>query len=582
MANRMTTHSSSIARTPSPVGSESSDFYYNDPVFESAYTSPTVQRLHITRTLGRVEAMSAMPATPPHPPARPCDVHCLHRRTLNGRAPRHPSPRCVACKVRQGWQEEQRQKRAAIAPTRMTPSSRTLALAVAASLGQTTVLNHACESASSSRRLPESPSKRIRTSPGDDTAPAAHQGTSADSPFLIPTMTTATSTAGRPDNVVASAPPPSPHLAPLPQPPLPTLAAADATTPTTFAAVVAVPAPTAAAHATLAAVWRRQPQYGAPGPSPKRLANTAEAARGPRLADRGQTHPAAPSPHPPGGFPTVVYSSVLLTQGMPPGLMQLYNEVRGPKFFVVISGGNRATNPDSRPDPHRPRIRPQPCALAGRRPVPTPSAGHPGPAVLSSPPHHIVHIPFDMPVIGFVGTFSGFTLPNTQRTDRERGVTFSKWPFERTATSMNSYEPIATLSQLVAVEGMELLVNNTITVAWQLSVTPPTNDHGAWLQLRRLFGRLSVMTASTGQRLQRSYRCHIARPPTTLLAFAHSPASQVGLAHAEHHHGVAAEASARRLRRPRSSYGATLHLARTATPIALAAPVAVERQHQQV
>jgi hypothetical protein len=40
MANRMTTRSSSLARTPSPVGSESSNFYYDDPVFDSALTSP--------------------------------------------------------------------------------------------------------------------------------------------------------------------------------------------------------------------------------------------------------------------------------------------------------------------------------------------------------------------------------------------------------------------------------------------------------------------------------------------------------------------------------------------------------------
>jgi hypothetical protein len=40
MAKRMTTRSSSLARTPSPVGSESSDLYYDDPVFDSAFTSP--------------------------------------------------------------------------------------------------------------------------------------------------------------------------------------------------------------------------------------------------------------------------------------------------------------------------------------------------------------------------------------------------------------------------------------------------------------------------------------------------------------------------------------------------------------
>ncbi|KAJ7840807.1 hypothetical protein B0H14DRAFT_3695225 [Mycena olivaceomarginata] len=74
---------------------------------------------------------------------------------------------------------------------------------------------------------------------------------------------------------------------------------------------------------------------------------------------------------------------------------------------------------------------------------------------------------------------------------------------------------------------MELLINNTITVAWQLSVTPPTNDHGAWLQLRRLFGRLSVMTALHGTaRLQRSYQCYICpsiNHPTSLCPFPRLP-----------------------------------------------------------
>jgi hypothetical protein len=74
---------------------------------------------------------------------------------------------------------------------------------------------------------------------------------------------------------------------------------------------------------------------------------------------------------------------------------------------------------------------------------------------------------------------------------------------------------------------MELLVNNTITVAWQLSVTPPTNDHAAWLQLRRLFGRLSVMTALHGTaHLQRSYRCNICpsiNHPTGLCPFPRLP-----------------------------------------------------------
>ncbi|KAJ7814406.1 hypothetical protein B0H14DRAFT_3477077 [Mycena olivaceomarginata] len=74
---------------------------------------------------------------------------------------------------------------------------------------------------------------------------------------------------------------------------------------------------------------------------------------------------------------------------------------------------------------------------------------------------------------------------------------------------------------------MELLVNNTITVAWQLSVTPSHERSWSVLQLRRLFGQLSMMTALHGTaRLQWSYRCHIfpsINHPTGLCPFPRLP-----------------------------------------------------------
>ncbi|KAJ7793970.1 hypothetical protein B0H14DRAFT_3558534 [Mycena olivaceomarginata] len=145
-----------------------------------------------------------------------------------------------------------------------------------------------------------------------------------------------------------------------------------------------------------------------------------------------------------------------------------------------------------------------------------------------------------MPVIGFVGTFGGFTLPNTQggadaaRDLLQTVIAVNSDINEFVRTHRDAFGPQVSADHAwhifrhsVAVEGMELLVNNTITVAWQLSVTPPMNDHGAWLQLCRLFGRLSIMTALHGTaRLQRSYRCNICpsiNHPTGLCPFPRLP-----------------------------------------------------------
>jgi hypothetical protein len=238
--------------------------------------------------------------------------------------------------------------------------------------------------------------------------------------------------------------------------------------------------------------------------------------------------------------------------------MQLYNEVRSPKFFVVVSGGNGATIQTHgliriaigdfiNVDPTSFHLGTPPTSEYGPSPVLWLVAGLSPPLaqaildqpVLSSRPITLFTIPFDMPVIGFVGTFGGFTLPNTQggadavRDLLQTAIRANSDINEFVRTHRDAFGPQVSADQAwhifsnsVAVEGMEL-VNNTITVAWQLSVTPPTNDHGAWLQLRRLFRRLSVMTALHGTaRLQRSYRCHICpsiNHPTGLCPFPRLP-----------------------------------------------------------
>ncbi|KAJ7814407.1 hypothetical protein B0H14DRAFT_3477078 [Mycena olivaceomarginata] len=225
----------------------------------------------------------------------------------------------------------------------------------------------------------------------------------------------ATSTAGRPDNVGASAPATAAPSGTAAHNPAPTLIA-DAAAPATFAAIVAAPAPVATAHATLAAVVEVPAPNTTAQNITQHLANTAEAALvGPVWLTEDRNPPRGSyAPTPPGGFPTVVYSSALLTQGMSPGLMQLYNETHG--LIRVAIGDFINVDPTSfhLGTPPTSKYSPSPVLwlVAGLSP-PLAQAILDQP-VLSSRPIILFTIPFDMPVIGFVGTFGGFTLPSTQ------------------------------------------------------------------------------------------------------------------------------------------------------------------------
>ncbi|KAJ7765810.1 hypothetical protein B0H14DRAFT_3510148 [Mycena olivaceomarginata] len=542
MAKRMTTRSSSLARTPSPVGSESSDFYYDDPVFDSAFSSPP--RAADEHNLYDSDASD--------PPAR-CPPPRSSRSPWTN-APPPPVPAASPAKRGKAGKKNKGKKRAAQDADEDDPFlAADVALAVAASLGQTTVLDHATGGASSSYRLPESPSKRIRTNPGNDAAHAAHQGTSAaGSPLLAPhahnTAMQPNITATAPLAAAASGAPAHDAAQALPA----------ATTHATFAAVVAAPAPVIATPAPAIAApapviaepapsrrrpppSRRRPPPSRRRPPPMRQPRTSPSASPtqPRRPRRTGTRPRGSyAPTPPGGFPAVTYSSALLTQGMPPGLMQLYNEVADPKFFIVVSGGNGtiiqthglirvAIGDFLNVDPTSFHLgTPQPRRTTDPFCLPAASRYSPSRSTL--------------PITGFVGTFGGFTLPNSQggadaaRDLLQTAIRANADITEFVRTHRDAFGPQVSADQAwhifsnsVVVEGMELLVNNTVTVAWQLSVTPPTNDHGAWLQLRRLFGRLSVMTALHGTaRLQRSYRCHICpsiNHPTGLCPFPRLP-----------------------------------------------------------
>ncbi|KAJ7835513.1 hypothetical protein B0H14DRAFT_3461230 [Mycena olivaceomarginata] len=96
MANHMTTRSSSLARTPSPIGSESSDFYYDDPVFNSTFTSPPrAANEHNAYDSDASEAMSmdAHNATPTPQPTRAMSTASIIEITMDEH-PATPNPRC--------------------------------------------------------------------------------------------------------------------------------------------------------------------------------------------------------------------------------------------------------------------------------------------------------------------------------------------------------------------------------------------------------------------------------------------------------------------------------------------------------
>ncbi|KAJ6626645.1 hypothetical protein B0H10DRAFT_2210937 [Mycena sp. CBHHK59/15] len=379
-----------------------------------------------------------------------------------------------------------------------------LARTTAASLGMQTSLDNATTGASSLRRpaaAPGSPPKRQRANSAGDTAPAP--------------LATASNTAPAPAPV--SAPPslhPRPHLLPrlrLPPRPLPLL------------------------H---------------PPPSPHLPSSrrplcrcTCTARPAPALADCGR--PPAPwlvHPHPAGGFPPIVYSPELLLQGVPPDLVQMYEAVPFPKLFLVVSGGNGAvmrTHGHIRNaignfvnvEPTSFTLGTPPTSANGTSPSLWLAADIPGQLsqaildarIISSSGITLFSIPYDMPVSGFIGVFAGFTLPNTAmganaardliRTAIEGNNEIAQF----VQTHRDAFGPLVSAGQAwdffrdsVAVHAIVLLVNDTNTVAWRLHVTPPTNDRAAWGQLRRLFGKLQIMTALYGTaRIQRAFRCRI-------------------------------------------------------------------------
>ncbi|KAJ7813074.1 hypothetical protein B0H13DRAFT_2469741 [Mycena leptocephala] len=197
-----------------------------------------------------------------------------------------------------------------------------------------------------------------------------------------------------------------------------------------------------------------------------------------------------------------------LLHGVPAELIRMYTDVAHPKFFIVVSGGNGAVmrthglirdaigsfiNIDHADF----TLGTPPTAANGTSSSLWLVADIPDHLAQTIIDNHIISstsitlfpLPYNLPVIGFVGVFAGFTLPNT-----DAGANVAR-DLIRTAIAANNEitqfvqthrdtlgpqvsagEAWTTFLESVSVQGIVLLANDTNTVAWHLFVDPPTNE----------------------------------------------------------------------------------------------------------
>ncbi|KAJ7081748.1 hypothetical protein C8R44DRAFT_894971 [Mycena epipterygia] len=448
-----------------------------------------------------------------------------------------------------------------------------IASATAASLGQATGgASSSCRPAASAG----SPSKRQHSNTAGDAAPAPFVTTTA----IAATPMTTAAPAKAPSPPTAAVHVIAPAVAPVAQntvhgiathhpvaaatvitpviaPPPPVTVATPATVPAVTVqvattAVAALPLAPVAAAPVAAAPVAVAPAAAAPttvvhAVAPPLPAAAALAAVAPILPPLWLTADGLPprgsyTPTPAAGYPAIMYSPEILLRGIPPDLICMYEEVPFPKFFLVVSRGNRAvmkTHGLIR-EAIRNFINIDPTAFTLGT-LPTVANGtslslwlaadipdHLADAIvdnriLSSTAITLYTLPYHMPVIGFVGIFAGFTLPdsntgaNAARDLIRAAIKANGEISQFVQTHHGAFGPQVSAEEAwdiflnsVSVQGIVLIVNDTNTVAWRLHVTPPTNDREPWSQLCRLFGRLHIMTAHYGNaKLQWDFCCRI-------------------------------------------------------------------------
>ncbi|KAJ7215889.1 hypothetical protein GGX14DRAFT_391567 [Mycena pura] len=537
--------------TPSPAPSQVADALGWDPEGASSDSRDVTPTPQIARTPSPTpEQEITAEAFPALPTPTPVTV---------------PKPRAKAAKAKKGKGRAEPSEPAVAEPT--TPVNgqvdddpflaADIARATAASLGLSTEQGAATSGASSSRRpaaAPGSPSKRQRSNTaGDSTArgsaPAVANGVPnvvtspapASRDGALPNFTRIAATSVVPGAAqYVSLPPWVPSLLThrcRAAPAQPNQSAA-AAAPAAAMSTIVLPAPPGAVAG---------PDMPASGAALPPMWLTADG-----LPPRGSY-----TPTPAGGWAAITYEPSQLLQGVPPELIVLYEGVPSPKIFLVVSGGNGAvmrTHGLIREaignfiniDPNSFTLSTPPVAANGSSPALWLLADLPGGLtqaildnrVLSSTAITLFPLPYELPVAGFVGVFAGFTLPNTvaganaARDLIRTALRDNSEIREFVHTHRSAYGPVAAsaaweilLASLV-VEGIELIVQDTHTVAWRLHVSPPTTDRAQWGQFRRLFGKLQILTLHGTARLQRPFRCHICPSvdhPTPLCPFPVTP-----------------------------------------------------------
>ncbi|KAJ7701280.1 hypothetical protein B0H14DRAFT_2648506 [Mycena olivaceomarginata] len=287
-----------------------------------------------------------------------------------------------------------------------------------------------------------------------------------------PRQTAVTASSTNPPAVTTAAPPAtiaaSPTTAPTP--------AAHATTAPHLEPVAAAPTLAAAAHAGGAGSYAAA-ATAAPAAAVVPNMPLAPAAAVQRIANNAAAAPAGTAWRTQDGNP-------------PPRLIRAHPVWRLPCFRILA----HPPHPGNAGHPHAPvrRSPPPKCMGLSASQLETCSMST-RPASTSAPPprhgcvdqpHHV--IPYNMPVTGYVGTFGGFMLPNSQGgADAARNLLQAAMCMDReiaqfVQTHRNAFGPHISAEQAwnifsnsIAIEGIELLVNNTTTVAWHLHATPP-------------------------------------------------------------------------------------------------------------
>ncbi|KAJ7864737.1 hypothetical protein B0H13DRAFT_2563407 [Mycena leptocephala] len=248
------------------------------------------------------------------------------------------------------------------------------------------------------------------------------------------------------------------------------------------------------------------------------------------------------TPTPPGGFPNIVYSVEQLLHSIPEDLIQMYDKVPHPKFFIAVSGGNGAVMRTHslicesiggflNIDPTSFTLGTLPTAANGISPTLWLAADIPNNLVQGIIDNHILSstaitlfpLPYNMPVMGFIRVFAGFTIPNSDaganavRNLLHTAITANNEIAQFVQTHRDAFGPQVSAGEAweavfasITMHAIVLLVNGTNTVAWCLYIDPPTNNRVHWGQLCRLFGKLQVMTTLYGTaRLQCMFQCRI-------------------------------------------------------------------------